>query len=107
MTMNEPNPQDWEQKLKDLEADMNREVEPSPVRPFNPHENAENLLTRGALWFKNLPTPTKVFVAVVGALVTLSVLNGIVKLVASLITVVILGIVLYILYKTLLASRSG
>ena len=94
-----------EQKFKDLEAEINNKT--SPVRPFNPKEVKNNeTVSRVTNWFQGLETPAKVGVAVVGVIVGLSVLNGVLKLVTSLIVVGILGFVLYGLYRALIQNKS-
>lgn len=95
----------WEQKLKDLEAEINAET-PS-VRPFNPNEDQESLLRRVATWYQGLGTPAKTGVAIAGVLIGLSVLNSILKLVTSLIVLGILGFILYGLYRALIKDKSA
>ncbi len=107
--MSDRNSPNWEQQLeekfKDLEAEINNQT--TPVRPFNPNEeNSNGILTRVATWYQGLETPAKVGVAVVGVIVGLSILNGILKLVTSLIVVGILGVVLYGLYRVLIQNKS-
>ena len=107
--MSDRNGPDWEKKLeqkfKDLEAEINNKT--SPVRPFNPKEVKNNeTVSRVNNWFQGLETPAKVGVAVVGVIVGLSVLNGVLKLVTSLIVVGILGFVLYGLYRALIQNKS-
>ncbi|MDJ0730793.1 MAG: hypothetical protein QNJ33_12445 [Crocosphaera sp.] len=108
--MSDRNSPNWEEKLeqkfKDLEAEINSQT--TPVRPFNPNEkNSNGVFTRVATWYQGLATPGKVGVAVVGVIVGLSILNGILKLVTSLIVVGILGVILYGLYRALIENKSG
>ncbi len=108
--MSDRNGPNWEEKLeqkfKDLEAEINRQT--TPVRPFNPTEDKSNsVFTRVATWYQGLETPGKVGVAVVGVIVGLSILNGILKLVSSLIVVGILGFILYGLYRALIQNKSN
>ncbi|MGB5596591.1 MAG: hypothetical protein WBM32_23795 [Crocosphaera sp.] len=107
--MSDRNSPNWEQKLeqkfKDLEAEINRET--TPVRPFNPNEETNGVFTRVATWYQGLQTTAKVGVAVLGVIVGLSILNGILKLVTSIIVLGILGAVLYGLYRTLIKDKSS
>jgi hypothetical protein len=105
--MSHQNPQDWEQRLKDLEAEINGETEPIPVRPFYPNEEAQGLFVKVQNWYQGLATPAKVGVAIVGVFLSLSLLNGILRLVSSLIAIGILGVVLYGVYKAFLANKSS
>ena len=108
--MSDRNSPNWEEKLeqkfKDLEAEINSQT--SPVRPFNPKEVKNNqTVSQVTTWFKGLETPVKVGVAVVGVIVGLSILNGILKLVTSLIVVGILGFILYGIYRALIKNKSN
>lgn len=108
--MSDRNGPNWEEKLeqkfKDLEAEINSQT--TPVRPFNPTEDGSNsVFTRVATWYQGLETPGKVGVGVVGVIVGLSVLNGLLKLVTSLIVVGILGFILYGLYRALIQNKSN
>ena len=108
--MSDRNSPNWEEKLeqkfKDLEAEINGKT--TPVRPFNPNEDSSNgIFTRAANWYQGLENPAKVGVAVVGVIVGLSILNGILKLVTSLIVVGILGFILYGLYRALIQNKSN
>ncbi len=107
--MSDRNSPNWERKLeqkfKDLEAEINRET--TPVRPFNPNEETNGVFTRVVTWYQGLQITAKVGVAVVGVIVGLSILNGILKLVTSIIVLGILGAVLYGLYRALIKDKSS
>ncbi len=105
--MSQQNPQDWEQRLRDLEAEINQEAEPTPVRPFNPDEDPKSPFVRLNSWYQGLSSPAKVGVAVVGAIVALSILNSILRLVSSLIVIGILGAVFVGLYKAFFIDKSS
>ena len=94
-----------EQKFQDLEAEINRQT--TPVRPFDPSQETPGVFNRLATWYQGLQTPAKVGVAVVGVIAGLSILNGILKLVTSVIVVGILGAVLYGLYRALVKDKSS
>ncbi|MDJ0846690.1 hypothetical protein [Crocosphaera sp.] len=106
--MSDRNSPNWEEKLeqkfRDLEAEINGQT--TPVRPFKPNKD-NGVFTRAASWYQGLETPAKVGVAVVGVIVGLSILNGILKLVTSLIVVGILGFILYGLYRALIQNKSN
>ncbi len=107
--MSDRNRANWEEKLEqkfqDLEAEINRQT--TPVRPFDPNEETPGILTRVATWYQGLQTPAKVGVAIVGVIAGLSILNGILKLVTSVIVVGILGAVLYGLYRAFIQDKSS
>ena len=79
---------DWEQKLRNLEKDIHDSTPPTlPVRPFNPKADSPQLFNRITAWYQGLTSPAKVSVAIAGTVLTLMVLNGVLKLVASLIAI--------------------
>jgi hypothetical protein len=105
-------PSDWEQKLRDLEKEVNGSVNsplpntPLPVRPFNPDSDSPQLLNQALAWFQGLTAPAKVVVAVGGIVLALTLLNTVLKLVASLIAIAIMGVILYALYRAFIASNA-
>lgn len=105
--MSSSQPTDWEQKLRDLEKDVNDSVQATlPVRPFNPDADAPPLSQQAIAWYQGLSSPAKVAVAVGGTLLALMVLNGVLKLVASLIAIAIMGVVLFALYRAFVVSKT-
>jgi hypothetical protein len=102
-------PSDWEQKFRDLEQEVSDSVNsplpntPLPVRPFN--SDSQQLLNRALAWFQRLTPPAKVVVAVGGIVLALTLLNTVLKLVASLIAIAIMGVILYALYRAFIASN--
>jgi hypothetical protein len=111
--MNPENNPDLERKLQELEAEIAQSVTPapSPVSRMNHDEKLENKLenwlSAAKAWFNRLPPLAKVAVAVVGVMAVFSLLNSVLKLVASLISIAILGVILYLLYKVFFAPRSS
>ncbi|MGB3695345.1 MAG: hypothetical protein WA865_22370 [Spirulinaceae cyanobacterium] len=113
--MNSPERPDLEQRFKELEREVNQtsstsgnkstEVESSLPRhdEFSLEQTFERLQT----WFQGLPTIAKVAVAVVAAMIGFSLLNTVLKVVTSLLSLAIMGVVLYLLYKFFLAPRSS
>jgi hypothetical protein len=99
---------DWDQKIKDLEQELFKtEAVPTPVRPLNTPTEDQLGIKRLMLWYHGLSQSAKVGVAVVAALVALSLLNVVLKLVASLIAIAILGAVLYGLYRAFVEPSSS
>ncbi|XTZ10125.1 MAG: hypothetical protein ACQZ3N_08470 [cyanobacterium endosymbiont of Rhopalodia yunnanensis] len=105
--MSQQNPQDCEQHLKDLEAEINKESELSPVRPFKANENLKSLLVRLKQWYDSLATPTKLSLIIVAIIVVLYLLNSVLRLVTSVIMLGILGSILFALYKALFKKKSS
>jgi hypothetical protein len=99
--MTSPNNQDWERRFQELEV----EVDPEPESQPPVSESLEKGIDQLKTWYGGLPTPGKAGVAVGGALLAFSLLNTVLKLVTSLLSIVVLVVVLYGAYKFLLAPR--
>ncbi len=102
--MSVPNEPEWKRKLHDLEAQMNQ------TRPLQSNsdtsESIQSLYQRAVTWFQQLPKEGQIAVAVAGAVLGLSVLGTLVKLVSFALSLVLLGGLLYIGYKFFLAPSS-
>lgn len=63
-------------------------------------------LNRVAIWFNSLPSLGKVVVVIVGLSVSISLLSSVLQLVASLISLAILCVILYGVYKFFVTPQS-
>ena len=103
--MNSQPEEDLQRRLKNLEAQMNS----TPVDVEQPPKDTQKLqslflkfkfhLAKLQLWFENLNGITKVIVAGVGVLVAFAMLQAVLKLVASVISVAVLTLFVYLGYK--------
>lgn len=101
-----------QQKIEEIEAefcDANPQAASSENKPF-PQLMLTEMLTKGLVtvqqWFLALPTPGKVIVTVVGGFLGLSLLNTVLHLVTSLITLAVLALGAVFVYKTLNKSQN-
>lgn len=97
--MTSPNNQDWERRFQELEVEIDPEPEPQP----SSSESLEKGINKLKIWYNDLPTPGKAAIAVAGVLVAFSILNSVLKLVTSLLSVAVLVVILYGAYKFLIA----
>jgi hypothetical protein len=104
MTQEQPN---WQKKLEELEKEVNQTLETTPIRLENTQNTLEKAFYQLQAWYQALPTPAKLIVAVGGILVAFSLLNTVLKLVASLISLAILALICYGLYKFLIKTPSN
>lgn len=111
------NPQenpDQQRRLQELEKEIAQEriqaVGTKLGQQLQERLNSSQLLSpvfnQVANWFNNLPSPAKVAVAIIAALMGISLLSSIVKLFAALISLTILGVILYLGYKFLIVPQS-
>lgn len=114
--MNSPNNQDWEQRLKELEQEIDRnpssesEEKTETVRPHVEIDLSQKItawLNLARDWFNSLPTVGRVIVGVGAIIVSFSVLNIFLRLISSLISLAILGGLLYLGYKFLVTSSKS
>ena len=105
--MNPQENKNWERRLQELEVEINQSSSPSPVTQNDKSQQTETLFAPIRDWFNSLPTPGKVGVAIVAVVAAFSLLNSILRLVALLLSIAILGGLLYLLYKFLIAPNSS
>ena len=100
--MNSQEPKNWKQTVEELKSNIYNtskhqpEIETQLVSWLTPIQD----------WFGKLSLPGKVVVVVVGIIAVFSALNILLRLVVSLISVAILGLVFYFLYRFLSKSDS-
>ena len=96
--------EDQQRKLEELEAEINQpsSVSPPPDSPIEPSPQ-RSLQER----WNSLPTLGKVAIAAIALFVSFSLLSTVLRLVTSLLSVAVLGVVLYLLYKFFIAPRSS
>ncbi|MGK7944181.1 MAG: hypothetical protein AB4058_06915 [Microcystaceae cyanobacterium] len=96
----------WQKRLEELEKEVNQTFETTPLRLENTQSTLEKAFSRLQAWYQPLPTPVKAIVAVGGVLVALSLFNTVLKLVTSLVSLGILVLVGYGVYKFVVKSNA-
>lgn len=111
--MNPQQNQDWKRKLQELEAQMNQGTRPNgESEPLQPLQSLGNnpqlaiLFNKISNWFTGLSGTGKIVAVSAGALVGFALLRTIFELVASLISLSVLIVVLYLVYKVWVAPRQ-
>ena len=100
--MNNPENNNTERRLEELELELEKKDEPSTPKNLNNQDSSSSLEKYFKLvlgWFENLPSSGKIVVVVVGIVVGFSLFNSFLKLVASVLTIAILSLILYGVYK--------
>ena len=114
--MNTQENRDWQRKLQELEAQINQASSPSTVQPqpgqplrnlFKDSKSIQSLLNQVTNWFNGLSGTAKVVVISFAALVGFAVIKSVLQLVASLVSLAILGVVLYGVYKLFVADKAS
>ena len=101
---------DVQQKLKELEAQVyqtTKETTPSDTETqFSFTEQINGAIKTLRNWFDNLPQVGKLIVGIGAIMMGFSVLNLFLHLITNLISVAILGLILYGLYKYLFSNSQ-
>jgi hypothetical protein len=96
--MTVPNSQDTDYSIPKVEVDIDPDPSELPSLP----EKFNQMLQQFQQWYQGLAAPAKIGVAIALFFVAVSLLLKVLHLISSLITVTILAIVLYGLYRTFL-----
>ncbi len=109
--MSSPNPKNWQQRLQELEAEMNQTT-PHSARSDQDQDNGVynrvvgNLMGRSSTWLRGLSTPAKVAVlagTMLGGLVAVSMVLRLVQLAVQLAILAAIG---YVGYRFILAPKQ-
>lgn len=111
--MNPQPEEDLERRLQKLDAEINQTSQPlaipQPKKPLQPQTDSSQIqssLYRLINWFSGLSGFGKLIVIGVAALVGLAILRAVLKLVAAVISLAVLGVVVYFVYQFFLARSS-
>ncbi|MEA5513443.1 hypothetical protein [Nodularia sp. UHCC 0506] len=103
--MNRQHEEELQRRLQNLEAEINstspdvRQPPKDTQKSPSVFTNFKSQLTKLQLWFQNLNGITKVIVAGVGVILGFAMLQAVLTLVASLISVALLAFLVYLGYK--------
>lgn len=102
--MNNPENQNTERRLEELELELERDRESTNPNLTNQESflSLQNLFQFILGWFENLPRSGKIAIVVVGIIVSFSLFSSFLKIVSSLLTIAILSLILYGVYKTVI-----
>jgi hypothetical protein len=103
--MNYQNNFNWQQAFGELKAKLER----SPLMKMNldNYPAVQTFYNQFLNKFQRLPKPGQVAVFAVGAIIVLTVFNTVVQLIYALITLAILGVLIYIAYKLAISPQSS
>lgn len=103
-------------RLQELESQLNPEnawqfVEIKLQQFFGRHVNSSesetSIVKQVSDWFNRLSSAGKAAVVAIGALIGFSALKSLLQLVASLFTLALFGVILYLVYKFFVAPQSA
>ncbi len=113
--MASPQPQDWQQRFQELEQEIdNRDpVHPEPLKEIEVDATSSVLsaLRRSyqqfIAWFDRIPASAKLVTMAAGGLLGLTLIKTVFQLVTSLITLSLLGVILYLAYRFWIAPQNS
>ncbi|MGK7950610.1 MAG: hypothetical protein AB4368_17970 [Xenococcaceae cyanobacterium] len=115
--MDSSDKQNWQRRLEELEVEIDREAasnsqeQEEPVKPHveiaNNNSSVLDWLNAARDWFNGLAPIGQVAVGIVGIMVGFSLLGALIKVVSSVISIAIVGGLVYIAYKYLFAESSS
>ena len=112
---------DWKTRLEELEEEIRKATSSNQssdqstenVQPYVEMDSETYFAKRVSAWmemtrdwFKALSTPGKIIVGISAVWLGFSLLNGILHLLSNLITLAILGIILYFAYNKLIVKKQ-
>jgi hypothetical protein len=104
--MASPQPQDWQSRFRDLKNDFGRAASGSEdlqeidvdVPDFG-FSKIQYSYQQFIAWFNDIPASGKLLAIAVGGLLGLTFIKTVFQLITSLITLSVLGIILYLVYR--------
>ncbi len=113
--MNPQENRDYDRRLQELENELNqdRPLQAGENRPGQPLQRPVNhslpeksVVNQVTHWFNSLPKAGKVAVVAIATLVGFSILRSVLQLVGALISLAIVGGILYLVYKFFVTPQS-
>jgi hypothetical protein len=89
-----------------FDQEIEIEVEPNDSPRLDPEVSFSRAIAKVKNWYTALPVPARVAVAVIGVFVTFSLLTAILRLVTAVVSLVIMGAVLVLLYRFAIKPNS-
>lgn len=119
--MNSNDNQNWQRRLQELDAEVNRPsstpnpLPTEPTQPLSTHPETveavppsmEMVVKRFIVWFNGLPSAARVVVLLGGVVVGFIALKTVFQLVVSVVSLVILAGMLYAVYNVFMKSQSS
>lgn len=99
-----PYPEPLESNHNSTEVEVEIEANDSPNVDTTVSFSAT--VTKVKAWYNSLAAPAQVVVAVAGAFVALSILTAILRLVSTVFSVLILGAIVYFIYRFIFTSKA-
>lgn len=99
--MTSPEKDNLQRRLEDLEAEINRVPPQVSVHPPASFSEQTNSLAGLKQWLDRLPPAARIVLFAIAIVLAFFLLNLVLRLVASLLTVAVLAIILYGVYKFL------
>lgn len=112
--MASPPPPDWQQRFQELQQEIDQQsvgsVEPLKEIDVDATGYGLNALQHSyqqfIAWFDRIPASAKLLTMAAGGLLSLTLIKTVFQLITSLITLSILGVILYVVYRIWIAPQQ-
>ncbi|WP_373540830.1 hypothetical protein [Chamaesiphon sp.] len=114
--MTSPQPQDWKSRFQDLKIEIERATSGSPGSESLNQIEVDAPVGMDALgrgyqqflsWFQGIPASGKLLAIAGGGLLSLTLIKTVFQLIASLITLAVFGVILYLVYRFWILPKSS
>ena len=111
--MASPDPQDWQRRLRDLNINIGSNADSEPLNEIDVDAVGSGLdaikqsYQQFITWFNDIPASGKLLAIAAGGLLSLTLIKTVFQLVTSLITLSILGMILYLVYRFWVSPKSS
>jgi hypothetical protein len=111
--MASPDPQDWQRRLRDLNINIGSNADSEPLNEIDVDAVGSGLdaikqsYQQFLTWFNDIPASGKLLAIAAGGLLSLTLIKTVFQLVTSLITLSILGTILYLVYRFWVSPKSS
>jgi hypothetical protein len=111
--MASPDPQDWQRRLRDLNINIGSNADSEPLNEIDVDAVGSGLdaikqsYQQFITWFNDIPASGKLLAIAAGGLLSLTLIKTVFQLVTSLITLSILGTILYLVYRFWVSPKSS
>ncbi len=111
--MASPDPQDWQRRLRDLKINIGSKADSEPLNEIDVDAPGFSLdaikqsYQQFITWFDGIPASGKLLAIAAGGLLGLTAIKTVFQLITSLITLSILGTILYLVYRFWVSPKSS
>ncbi len=111
--MASPDPKDWQRRLRELNINIGSNANSEPLNEIDIDATGFGVdalkhgYQQAIAWFNGIPASGKLLAIAAGGLLSLTLIKTVFQLVTSLITLSILGTILYLVYRFWVSPKTS